>query len=166
MGRGAVWLRDADIYELPLMIALLSILELREPDTTAFSKSDIEFTVRGNHIHMPRITFNGDAISLNGSGRMDFQSNIDLTFHALVGRDEIQVPILRDLIGGASEQIMQIHVGRTLQDPDLRTEAFPVVSRALQQLEGGLQQGGGAPRASPQARRQLPSVGVRSGNVR
>jgi hypothetical protein len=149
-GHGNVRLRDADIYELPLMVALLKIVSIREPDRTAFSKSDIDFDVQGNHIYFKRIDFNGDAISLLGQGEMDLQSNVALNFHALVGRDEIRVPILRGLMREASEQIVQIRVGGTLQNPQMEKEAFPVVTQALQELQNEIQRGtGSAGRLAP-----------------
>jgi len=136
-GGGRVSLRDANIYQLPLMISLLKILSIRQPDTTAFSQSDIEYRIQGNHIYLDRIDFNGDAISLLGRGEMNFESQILLTFHAVVGRAQLNLPVLRDVVGGASEQIMSIHVGGTLQDPQVRREAFPAVNKALQFLKAG-----------------------------
>src|SRR5690606_28956876 len=50
-GGGNVQLRGADIYEVPLMGALLKILSVRPPDTTAFTESDIEFRIHGNHVY-------------------------------------------------------------------------------------------------------------------
>ena len=63
-GRGRVELHDADIYELPVMISLLKILSIREPDRSAFSESDFDFTVEGPRVFFNPINFNGDAISL------------------------------------------------------------------------------------------------------
>ena len=155
-GRGRIQLRDADIYELPVMIAMLKILSIRRPDTTAFSRSDIDFNIQGPHIYFTRINFNGDAISLLGQGEMDLESNIGLIFHTVVGRDEMHVPVLREVLGGASQQIMQIQVRGTLQNPETKRVAFPVVNQALQQLQSDLQ--GGAMAPSPQAQQTLPGV--------
>ncbi len=138
-GRGNIRLREADVYELPLMIALLKILSIREPDRNAFTESDADFRIQGNHIYFDRLNFTGDAISLEGRGEMDFQSAIRLTFRARLGRDRLQLPVLRELLGEASEQIMLIRVGGTLQNPVTRKEAFPGVNQALQQLQNDLQ---------------------------
>jgi hypothetical protein len=83
--------------------------------------------------------YRGDAVSLRGKGEMDFQSAIKLTFHAIVGRGELNLPIIKQVFSGASQQIMLIHVDGTLQNPETRKEAFPGVSQALQQLQGELQ---------------------------
>lgn len=135
-GRGAIRLRDADIYEVPMMISLLKLLSIRRPDASAFSQSDIDLRIVGNHVYFDRINFKGDAISLLGKGEMGFDSQIQLTFHTIVGRHEVRVPLVKEIVGGASEQIMQIHVTGTLQDPQMRREAFPGVNQALQILQG------------------------------
>jgi hypothetical protein len=144
-GRGRFALRDADIYELPLIVALLKILRVQEPNTKAFRSCDLEFRVEGNHVYFDPIYFSGDAISLEGSGEMDFQTAIRATFRAMLGPTEERLPILGDLLGGASEQIMLIHVGGTLQAPEVSKEAFPVVNQALQQLQGDLRENQGGP---------------------
>jgi hypothetical protein len=144
-GNGKIELSDADIYELPVMIALLKMLRTRRPDRSAFSQSDIDFRIEGGHIYFDRIKFSGDTISLVGAGEMNLQSEIRLTLHAMVGRGERDVPLLHDLLGGASQQIMLIHVGGTLQNPETTREPFPGVARALQQLQ-----------SDPDAQRRLP----------
>jgi hypothetical protein len=149
-GRGSVRLSDADIYELPVMISLLKILSIRAPDRNAFSNSAIDFRVEGEHVYFDRIDFNGDAISLLGTGEMDFQQAIKLTFHAIVGRGDLNLPVLKDIFTGASRQIMLLHVGGTLQNPESWKEAFPGVNQALQQLQAD--RSGGSPPLSPPAR--------------
>jgi hypothetical protein len=134
-GHGKVQLSEADIYELPLMMSLLKMLRTRRPDRSAFSNSDVDFRIEGNHIYFDRIKFSGDTISLVGSGEMNLQSEIRLTLHAMVGRGERDLPLLHDVLGGASQQIMLIHVGGTLQNPETSREPFPGIARAIQQLQ-------------------------------
>ncbi len=139
-GSGNVGLYDADIYELPEMVQLLKIVSVRPPDKTAFTQSDIDFRIQGEHLLFDRINFNGDAISLLGRGQMSLDTQIDLTFRAAVGRGDWQLPLVRNVFSEASQQIMQIHVDGTMEHPNIRREAFPGVSQALQQLQADLQQ--------------------------
>ena len=133
-GKGTIRLSNADVYELPVMISLLKILSIRPPDQNAFSDGNVAYRIEGEHIYFDQINFRGDAISLRGKGEMDFQSAIKLTFYTLVGRGELDIPIVKDVFRGASQQLMQIHVTGTLQNPETRKEALPIVSQALQQL--------------------------------
>ena len=151
-GYGRIELRDADIYELPLMIALLTMFRIGEPDQTAFTTSDVDFYIQGGHVYLTNIHIDGDAFNLEGSGLMDFDSSIRLTFRALPGRRQWQLPPpFRELVGGASEQIMVIHVGGTLQDPIRFNEPFPGVAEALRQLQEELQRTTGVRPLFPQA---------------
>jgi hypothetical protein len=44
---------------------------------------------------LPAVMFAMVAISLLGQGEMDFQWNLAMNFHAVVGRDELRVPVLQ-----------------------------------------------------------------------
>lgn len=160
-GKGSIHLRNADIYELPVMISLLKILSIREPDRTAFSASDIRFRIEGPHLYFDPINFSGDAISLEGKGEMDFQTAIRLQFRAQLGRNELQLPVLREVLGGASEQIMIIHVDGTLENPVTRREPFPVVQQALQGFRSDPQKPTGSSGLFPQVRHWRPDEWLR-----
>lgn len=150
-GYGNFQLREADVYELPLMIALLKILSVRRPDPTAFSESSGRFRIAGRHIYLDSVTFWGDAFSLTGQGEADWDGNVRLVMRAILGRREIQVPVIREVFRGASEQIVLVHVGGTLKDPIVRREPFPGVTEVLQRFQLGA--GGLRGQAEPPLRR-------------
>ncbi len=150
LGNGQVQLRDADIYQLPVMVALLKVLNFKPPDTTAFTKCDASFDLSGEHFALKKIEFVGDAISLGGTGEMNLNTDINLRLHSLLGRSDMQLDGWKKLMGGASEQIMQIQVTGTLADPHAKREAFPVINQALQSIQAGMQ-----------PERQLPPQGMR-----
>ncbi|MFM8951797.1 MAG: AsmA-like C-terminal region-containing protein [Planctomycetaceae bacterium] len=134
-GRGQVRLRDADIYELPVVVALLKILRVKAPDRNAFGSSLVDFRIEGPHAYLDTIELSGDAISLVGTGEIDFDTNLRLTFRSIMGDAETQLPAMKRLLGGASGQFMLIHVDGTLADPVPTTEAFPTLAAALQKLQ-------------------------------
>ena len=138
-GDGKIRLRDAEIYELPIMVALLKILSVRAPDTTAFTKCDVDFHLQGDHVVLERINFSGDAISLMGQGQMNFDRQINLTFHSMVGDADVQLPFVRSFFGQASQQIMQIEVDGTVDQPITHSKAFPGVSQVFQQMKEDMQ---------------------------
>ncbi len=118
------------------MISMLKILSVRAPDPNAFSKSDVDFHIQGEHVYFEKINFTGDAISLLGKGEMNFQGETRMTFTPIVGRAEVGIPILRNIFTDASRQLMVIHVGGNIQNPEIRKEAMPGVNQALQNLQG------------------------------
>ncbi|HJT31384.1 MAG TPA: AsmA-like C-terminal region-containing protein [Pirellulales bacterium] len=153
-GRGVVRLRNAELYELPVMVALLKPLSGRLPDTTAFNTADVGFHLQGEHIYLNRIECNGDAVSLRGRGQMGLDRSIQLSFYALVGRGDGQLPLLDKLLSAASQQIMQIRVGGTLDNPVSHNELLPNIEEARRWFQDDLA-GGQTRRPGMAARRPL-----------
>lgn len=133
-GTGQLRLREADIYELPVMARLLNLLSLRPPANTAFTSSDIDFRVQGEQIHLDRVNFTGNAISLKGHGWMDLNHRVNLDFYALVGREELQFRLLRMLLAEASKNILAIQVVGNIDNPQVIKKPLPELDDTLQRL--------------------------------
>lgn len=116
------------------MLALLKLLSIRQPDTTAFTSSEIDFRVQGEHVYLDRINFNGDAVSLKGRGEMDLERRINLKFYSLVGPGELNLPIVRAVVRQASKQLLLIHVTGTLDQPQLTRDPLPLLKETLEQI--------------------------------
>ncbi len=135
VGRGDVHLTDADIYELPLIVSLLSIVRAKAPGPTAFTESDIIFQINGQHVQLKQIDLRGDALDLGGQGELtlDGQTNpIALELHTTVGRGAI--PIISGMFSEASQQLLKVHVVGSLEQPQAWTEALPIAGEALNML--------------------------------
>jgi hypothetical protein len=108
---------------------------VRAPDRTAFESSQVDFRIEGPRAYLDTIELSGDAISLVGKGEIDLDSNINLTFRPLMGESENQLPVMKQLLGGAGGQFVLVHVGGTLAEPLTSTEAFPTLAAAVQRLQ-------------------------------
>ena len=104
-GNGHLYLHNANIYELPLMISMLKILSIKVPDPNAFSQSDIDFHIQGEHVYFDKLDFKGDAISLLGKGEMNFQGDTDMVLAATVGHADAGVPALRNLFSRSESAV-------------------------------------------------------------
>jgi hypothetical protein len=133
-GHGQVQLREADIYELPVMARLLRVLSLRQPDDAAFTSSDIDFRINGEQVYFDRIDFSGDVVRLKGQGWMDLGRQLNLDFYALVGREELQLPVLKTILAQASRSILQIQVLGTVDQPQVIRKALPELDETLQRM--------------------------------
>jgi len=133
-GTGALHLREADIYQLPLMVSLLKLVKIRAPDRTAFTECDIRFNVSGKHLYFDPIKFKGDAISLVGSGDMDSTGELNVDFYAMVGREQLKLPLVRPVLGEASRQFMLINVSGPYGDPEMNRQPFPALNETIQQM--------------------------------
>jgi hypothetical protein len=134
-GRGQMRLKEATIYELPLVVALLKVLRVKAPDRNAFGSSLVDFRIEGPHAYLDTVELSGDAISLVGTGEVDLEGNVHLVLRSIMGDSQQQLPAMKRLLGGASGQFLLIHVDGTLAQPDISTEAFPTLAAALQKLQ-------------------------------
>jgi hypothetical protein len=133
-GNGQIHLRDAKIYELPPVMRLLNLFRVKRVDDVAFDSGDIFFNVNGENIDISRMEFNGDAISIIGNGRTNFDHDLDLNFYSVMGRNRINIPLISDLYRRSSQKFLWINVGGTAQNPKVSTEILPELNGSLRQL--------------------------------
>lgn len=132
-GSGRLHLSEADIYELPQMVQLLSLLSIKPPSQTAFTDSNVAFRLEGGRFYFDRLQFEGDALSLYGKGEMDLERRVKAKLYTMVGSHRI--PGLSELIGSASQQIMVVNADGPLDQLSITNEVLPGVNDMLQQLQ-------------------------------
>jgi hypothetical protein len=148
-GGGKVEVRDATMGELPIMVSLFKVLRNRAPDTTAFNGIDAQFRVVGKNLQFEQLDILGDAISLKGKGTVGFDRQADLVFYSYMGRHEINIPVVRTMLGQASANLMQISVTGPIDNARVSREALPAVSSMIEQFnERGAPAAPGAPTGS------------------
>ncbi len=136
-GGGQFAIRDASMYELPVMARMLKVLRNRVPDKTAFNGVDAQFRLDGNKVVFDELNLLGDAVSLYGKGSISFDKQLDLAFHTSVGRNDLNLPVLRSMIGQASANLLLIKVTGAADNPEVRREALPVVNDFVEQITDG-----------------------------
>jgi hypothetical protein len=153
-GDGKVHIREANIYELPLLMGLLKTLRTGGGDKTAFNQSDITFRIQGPHVYLDQIDFLGDVVDLKGYGETDFDQNVKLIFRGEFGPREYHVPLVKNIVGHMSQQVMTMYVDGTLTNPHVTKEAFPELSQILKQIRTDLETPA-PPAATRQAQRDM-----------
>ena len=133
-GAGRVELRDAKIYELPVFISLLKILNVRQLTRTAFDSGNIDFKLLGERIVFERMEFIGDAISLLGEGEMNLDWDIDLNFYTVIGRNRLNIPLLSKLYRASSQRTLAIRVDGKLDNPRTHSEVLPEFNENMKRL--------------------------------
>lgn len=137
-GHGEVQITEANIYELPILVSMLKVLRNGTPDTTAFNKVESKFRIQGPHIYLDQLDFKGDAVSLLGRGETDFDHQVKLDFHAVVGRNESRIPMVNNFFNHVGQQTVQMSVSGNLSDPIVRTQALPGINNLIQQIQTDL----------------------------
>lgn len=133
-GSGSIQLRDANVYQLPLAVAMLKVLNARFPNTNAFDTADVNYRLSGNYIYLDDIRLSGDALSVKGNGEAKLDGQISMQFYTEFGNQSFDLPVVRTVLGEASRSLMVIHVGGTIDNPTTEQEIFPMVNQTLEQL--------------------------------
>ncbi len=133
-GNGNVQLRDAKIHQLPVMLSLLKILNVKEITRTAFDSGNLDFSIQGDQISLDRIELIGDAISLIGQGTLDTKRQIDLNFYTVMGRNRLNIPIISELYRASSQHILWINIDGSLDRPQTHKHVLPGLNDRLQKL--------------------------------
>ncbi len=133
-GEGRMQLRETNLYELPVMLALLKQASSGSRDRTAFDASDIAFRLQGPHVYFDQIDLKGDALTLKGVGEMNLRRELNLNFYTMMGREESYLPAVRPLLGLASQRFLLIRVSGTVDHPRTSREVLPELNATLAQL--------------------------------
>lgn len=135
-GSGEAHITDGDLGELPAYFRPVALVNRTfNPDVprvrikTAFDSVDLAFTITHGLWKLDPVKFTGNAFSLQGSGTLDPQSNVDLRLEPLLGRDRFHLPIVSDLSLAASAPLLRVHVTGTLAHPDFSVEPLPLLQR-------------------------------------
>ena len=133
-GQGNLHLRNAKIHQLPVILSLLKILNIKEVNRTAFDSSNVDFSVKGNQLKLDRIELIGDAISLIGNGYLEMMRHADINFYSVVGRNRLHIPLISDLYRAGSQRIMWINMGGPLQNLQTTRKMLPGLDDSIRSL--------------------------------
>lgn len=140
-GGGELHVVDGNIYQLPLLVGMLKVLNNRTPDSTAFNRCDMQFGIQGEHIHFQHLNLLGDAVSLYGNGETDVHRKLDLVFYTLIGPADWPIPFVKTIVGHVSQQFLQLKVVGTLDDPKIEKKAVPAASDMIAQIQSEIHDG-------------------------
>lgn len=141
LGKGNAQLREADIYQLPVVARLLKVVNFSPPNATAFTSSDMVYRIEGDRIYFDEIKFGGQAFSLDGRGEMSLDGALNLVFSTEFGREDFRDVILRPLLKEVGKRVVQVQVTGNLAEPQIEKLIVPEFNEALQTIFPGSQTG-------------------------
>lgn len=133
-GRGAIDVRDASLYELPIALAALQIANLAIPQSNAFDRASTRFIVDGDTIRFDTLRFEAPSVEMTGRGVMKLSSReLDLE---LVSRNPRapQLGAMSDLFNVVKDELITIRVGGTLDEPRARLKALTGTRRSVKRV--------------------------------
>jgi hypothetical protein len=147
-GGGSIDVPNGKIYNnLPLLLDLIKVLNLRAPDRTAFEEAHIRFDLHGERVQFNQLDLIGNAISLSGKGSMTIKgTDLNLDFYPLWGRIMQWSPPGLDRIPPLiSQSLLKIKMRGSLAEHRTIREFVPPVVEPVKGLfkTAATSQGGG-----------------------
>lgn len=134
-GGGQLEVRDGYIYRLPILLAILNVLDMSVPNDDALHALEAEFFVLGNRLNLEEIALRGGSLNLVGSGSMSLPDQaVDLRLVNVGNRFLTRVPVLSDLIEGAAREIVELRVTGPVSRPTVRAQPLRALTDELNRL--------------------------------
>ena len=133
-GGGKLVIRPAALYDFPVIVKILNTLSFVDPDKKAFDTALFVFDIGGGAAHFERIDLVGDAMILVGRGTVDFNGTVHLGFASRLGRRQLPIPFVRNLVDEFSKGWVGVNVGGTLKEPRTEIKSFQEIDNALRRL--------------------------------
>ena len=124
VGSGSICIRDARLAEVPLGLALLQLTQLMLPLNASLSRAESRFSLIDSVIHFDMLEADCSTLVLSGRGSMDLSTGT----LAIRLRNRGTVPVLSDIVGTVMEQIFQIDLRGSLEDPKASIAPIPAIA--------------------------------------
>lgn len=134
-GGGRVSVRGGRLFRIPLLTSMAEALKLPEMDDSAFHDLSAEFFLEGPRIRIRDLALQGPSLAMMGSGSLQLPDrSLDLILVSTGPKEWGTVPVLTELLKGASRELMEIRVRGPLDTPIIEARPFRGVSDAIETL--------------------------------
>lgn len=133
-GRGAIRVREAELFDRPLTLALLQTANLTLPTADAFDRAYVQYMIDGERAYLEDIRFEAPTFAVIGAGTLELPSQaLELTLVARnSGSDAFGA--LSDLINVVKDELVCIKVEGTLTAPIARMVSLEGLRESWQRL--------------------------------
>lgn len=133
-GRGLFVIRHARLYEVPLTMTLLQIINLTWPSSRSFDRASADFVIDGDRLRLEGIRFEAPSVQMIGSGWLNYVDHrTDMSF---VTRNPkaLELGPLSDVWTIMKDELWTIRLTGTLEKPQARLEPLTGVRRSWQEI--------------------------------
>ncbi len=132
-GWGDIRVDQAQLYELPLLLGVLNVINLTIPEEGAFQDCKIDFAIRGDRMFLNDIALYGSTLTLRGSGEMNIETTeLDLDLDVYSPRKALKIPLLTALLEGAAQELAEVKVTGPAADPRITTRPLGGIRRLFE----------------------------------
>jgi len=134
-GTGRIEVRDAQLFHMPLISAVLNVINLSLPTGELTDYAEASFYVLGSRLKLEDIYFEGHGLAFVGSGTLSLpDKGLDLNLVYMNANQSLRVPGLSDAVESAIGNIVELHVTGPIHQPRVVPRALPGISEELKRL--------------------------------
>lgn len=135
VGRANLKVDHGKLWELPVILAVLNVLNIPPMDRTAFTDATAEVELYDERVHVKKLDLMGNTVSIYGEGTVTTGGDLDLSFLAGISRFAVpDVPLVGSLVKAVQKQLMMVRVGGSVRKPDLELEPIAPVTGTLKNI--------------------------------
>lgn len=136
-GRGDVVVAGRGMVRVPLVLGLMQITNLAVPLSGPFNEATARYSVEGQKIVFENMELRSDNMVMSGDGSLDFATRqVRLSFITDNPRG-LKVPFLNDLLQGARQELMKIHVRGTIHEPRVLAGMMGTFTTTVEEVTRG-----------------------------
>ena len=133
-GRGELEIREANLYEVPLSLALIQILNLSLPASSSFDRASASYLIDNDLVWFDSVRFEAPTVEIVGGGFMQYSSlELDLNLYTRNPKGP-KLGALSDLFRVFKDELLSIHVTGTLEEPIPKASSFQGIKRSWKDL--------------------------------
>jgi len=130
VGQGVLTIADGELYQMPLVLRILNLLQLSPPRESAFSRAAVDYYVIEQELIINELDLWGRGLNIFGTGRVTPTNELDLALFSGFGRGYLpHVPVLSDVVELLGKQLVRLRVEGTFSDPEVTVEPLSPLSR-------------------------------------
>jgi len=127
VGTARLEVTDGQLWELPLLLHVVDLLNLSLPERHAFRQAFVETRLIRGKMYVDRLDFIGSSVDLYGKGTIDGKQ-LRLRFSAALGKGGLlQVPVLSNILRRFQRELVQVSVTGELAEPVATLEPLPAL---------------------------------------
>ena len=135
-GRGSIAIANANIYQFPLTMSIVQLLNLTTPTARQFNAADIRFLIDGNLINIEHVELMSPTISIAGNGRLKYDTQaLDLNMYTRNPGAPNFGPV-SELMKMFKNELVGIHVGGTLEKPVATVKSLGGIKQTMSEILG------------------------------
>ena len=153
-GGGDVSVTGDQLYRIPLVLGLLQVTSLTLPITSPFNDGACKYTIDGTRVSFDQIELRAKEMMISGNGHLDFDTGrVGLSFTSQSNSTWLKVPVVNDLLQGARNELLTIHVRGTIQQPQVSGSSMNTFATTVDEIF----KGGSPPADLPPVKKPKPT---------